>query len=85
MYKSFLQSESMQQNLVDPLRKGQTILPAIECFNMIPDHLLMIKHVEHASRVLEDFLRLPNQFTFCRFPLLLSCLVCEFMIKFLAN
>lgn len=46
MYKKFLTNEYIQQALVDPLRKGNTILSAIECYNMIEDHLLMIKHVE---------------------------------------
>lgn len=46
MYKKYLTDESIQQYLIDPLRKGQTILAAIECYNMIEDHLLMIKHIE---------------------------------------
>lgn len=46
MYKKFLESEIIQQNLVDPLRKGTTILPAVECFNAIDEHLLEIHHIE---------------------------------------
>lgn len=81
MYKKFINSEVIQQYLVDPLRKGQTILPAIECYNTIDDHLLAIVHIEHAGKVLLDFLKNPKKFTFCRYPLLLCCLVAEFMIK----
>lgn len=76
-----MNSEEIQKHLVDPLRKGQTILPAIECYNSIEEHLLVITHIEHAGKVLLDFLKNPKKFTFCRYPLLLCCLVCEFMIK----
>ncbi len=47
MYKKFFNSEVIQQYLVDPLRKGRTILPAIECYNAIDDHLLVIQHIEY--------------------------------------
>jgi hypothetical protein len=46
MYKKFLNSEVIQQYLVDPLRKGNTILPAIECYCAIDEHLLAIRHIE---------------------------------------
>src|SRR4051812_43879573 len=81
MYKKFLYSEEIQKHLVDPLRKGQTILPAIECYNNIEEHLLVITHIENAGKVLLDFLKNPKKFTSCRYPLLLCCLVAEFMIK----
>jgi hypothetical protein len=81
MYKSFLNSESIQKDLVDALRKGQTVLPAIECYNAIEEHLLVITHIEKAGKVLLDFIKNPKKFTFCRYPLLLCCLVAEFMIK----
>ena len=47
IYKKFVNSEEIQQYLVDPLRKGQTILPAIECYNIIDEHLLAIQHIEY--------------------------------------
>ena len=81
MYKSFLNSESIQKDLVDALRKGQTVLPAVECYNAIEEHLLVITHIEKAGKVLLDFIKNPKKFTFCRYPLLLCCLVAEFMIK----
>lgn len=81
IYKDFVNSDLIQKSLIDPLRKGQTILPAIECFNMIDEHLLSIHDVEHAGKVLLDFVKTPKKFTFCRYPLLLCCLVCEFSNK----
>lgn len=81
MYKSFLNSESIQKDLVDALRKGQTVLPAIECYNAIEEHLLVITHIEKAGKVLLDFLKNPKKFTFCRYPILLCVLVAEFMTK----
>jgi hypothetical protein len=81
MYKNFLNSENIQKNLVDALRKGQTVLPAIECYNLIEEHLLVITHIEKAGKVLLDFIKNPKKFTFCRYPLLLCCLVAEFMQK----
>ena len=53
MYKKFFNSEVIQQYLVDPLRKGRTILPAIECYNAIDDHLLVIQHIEYLSIYIE--------------------------------
>lgn len=48
---------------------------------MIEDHLLMIKHVENACKVLLEFSRSPKQFSFCKYPLLLCVLVTELMTK----
>ena len=81
MYRKYINSESIQKNLVDALRKGQTILPAIECYNSIEEHLLSIEYIEHAGKVLLDYLKNPKNFTFCRYPLTLCCLVAEFMGK----
>lgn len=81
MYKEFISSDLIQKSLVDSLRKGQTILPAVECLNMIDDHLLNISDMEHAGRVMLDFVKTPKKFTFCRYPLLLCCLICEFSNK----
>ena len=81
IYKDFISSDMIQKSLIDPLRKGQTILPAIECYNMIDEHLLNITDIEIAGKVLLDFTKTPKKFTFCRYPLLLCCLVCEFANK----
>ena len=81
MYRKYINSESIQKNLVDALRKGKTILPAIECYNSIEDHLLSIEYIEHAGKVLLDFLKNPKNFTYCRYPLMLCCLVAEFLAK----
>ena len=79
MYRKYINSESIQKNLVDALRKGQTILPAIECYNSIEEHLLSIDYILLAGRVLLDYLKVPKNFTYCRYPLMLCCLVAEFM------
>jgi hypothetical protein len=50
---------------------------------MIEDHLLMIKHVENACKVLLEFSRSPKQFSFCKYPLLLCVLVTELMTKYI--
>lgn len=81
MYRKYINSEDIQKSLVDALRKGQTILPAIECYNSIEEHLLSIEYIEHGGKVLLDFLKNPKNFTFCRYPLMLCCLVAEFMVK----
>ena len=81
MYRKYINSESIQKNLVDALRKGKTILPAIECYNSIEDHLLSIEYIENAGKVLLEFLKSPKNFTYCRYPLMLCCLVAEFMAK----
>ena len=81
MYRKYINSESIQKNLVDALRKGQTILPAIECYNSIEEHLLSIDYILLAGRVLLDYLKVPKNFTYCRYPLMLCCLVAEFMGK----
>ena len=81
MYRKYINSESIQKNLVDALRKGKTILTAIECYNSIEEHLLSIEYIEHAGKVLLDFLKNPKNFTYCRYPLMLCCLVAEFLAK----
>lgn len=48
---------------------------------MIDEHLLNIIEIEYAGKVLLDFSKNPKKFTFCRYPLLLCCLVCEFSNK----
>lgn len=73
--------ESLQKNLINGLRKGETILPAIECYNLIEDYLLSIDTVELAGKVLLNFLKNPKNFTLCRYPIMLCCLVAEFMSK----
>ena len=61
MYRKYINSESIQKNLVDALRKGKTILTAIECYNSIEEHLLSIEYIEHAGKVLLDFLKNPKR------------------------
>ncbi len=49
--------------------------------NTIEDNLLIISHIDKAAKVLLEFIKNPKKFTFCRYPLLLCCLVAEFMNK----
>lgn len=81
MYKEYIYSDDIQKSLIDPLRKGQTILPAIECLNLIEVRLLNLVDIENAGKVLIDFSKSPKKFTFCKYPLMLCCLVCEFSLK----
>lgn len=81
MYCKYINLETIQKCLLDGLRKGSTILPAIECYNSIDEHLYSIDCIEDASKILIDFLKHPKSIAFCRYPLLLYCLVVEFMAK----
>lgn len=81
MYCKYINLESIQKSLLDGLRKGSTILPAIECYNSIDEHLYSIDCIEDASKILIDFLKNFKSIAFCRYPLMLYCLVVEFMAK----
>ena len=53
----------------------------IECYNSIDEDLLSIDYTKLAGKVLLNFLKSPKNFAYCRYPLMLCCLVSEFMIK----
>lgn len=48
---------------------------------MIDEHLLNITEIQAAGKVMLDFAKTPKKFTYCRYPLLLCCLICEFSEK----
>jgi len=81
IYKNILNNSDVQKTLVDALRKGQTILAALECYNLMNEDYLDIENVGYACDVLIEFCLQPKQFSFCRHPLLLCCLACEFSEK----
>ena len=80
-YRKYIHIEEIQKNLVESLRKGRKILSVIECYNSIDEDLLSIEYIKLAGKVLLNFLKEPKNFTYCRHPLMLCCLVSEFMIK----
>ena len=80
-YRKYIHFEEIQKNLVEFLRKGRKILSVIECYNSIDEDLLSIEYIKLAGKVLLNFLKSPKNFTYCRHPLMLCCLVSEFMIK----
>ena len=80
-YRKYIHFEEIQKNLVEYLRKGRKILSVIECYNSIDEDLLSIDYIKLAGKVLLNFLKSPKNFTYCRHPLMLCCLVSEFMIK----
>jgi len=80
-YRKYIQVEEIQKNLVESLRKGRKILSIIECYNSIDEDLLSIEYIKLAGKVLLKFISNPKNFTYCRYPLMLCCLVSEFMKK----
>ena len=80
-YRKYIHVEEIQKNLVEFLRKGRKIISVIECYNSIDEDLLSIEYVKLAGEVLLNFLKAPKNFTYCRHPLMLCCIVSEFMIK----
>ena len=80
-YRKYIQVEEIQKNLVESLRKGRKILSIIECYNSIDEDLLSIEYIKLAGKVLLKYVSSPKNFTYCRYPLMLCCLVSEFMKK----
>ena len=80
-YRKYIQVEEIQKNLVESLRKGRKILSIIECYNSIDEDLLSIEDIKLAGKVLLKYVSSPKNFTYCRYPLMLCCLVSEFMKK----
>ena len=80
-YRKYIQVEEIQKNLVESLRKGRKILSIIECYNSIDEDLLSIEYIKLAGKVLLKYISNPRNFTYCRYPLMLCCLVSEFMKK----
>ena len=80
-YRKYIQVEEIQKNLVESLRKGRKILSIIECYNSIDEDLLSIEYIKLAGKVLLKYINNPKNFTYCRYPLMLCCLVSEFMKK----
>ena len=80
-YRKYIQVEEIQKNLVESLRKGRKFLSIIECYNSIDEDLLSIEYIKLAGKVLLKYVSSPKNFTYCRYPLMLCCLVSEFMKK----
>ena len=80
-YRKYIHVEEIQKNLVESLRKGRKILSIIECYNSIDEDLLSIDYIKLAGKVLLKFINTPKNFTYCRYPLMLCCLISEFMKK----
>ena len=80
-YRKYIHIEEIQKNLVESLRKGRKTLSIVECYNSIDEDLLSIEYTKLAGKVLLNFVKEPKNFTYCRYPLMLCCLVSEFMIK----
>ena len=80
-YWKYIQLEEIQKNLIESLRKGRKILSIIECYNSIDEDLLSIEYIKLAGKVLLKYISSPKNFTYCRYPLMLCCLVSEFMKK----
>lgn len=80
-YWKYIQLEEIQKNLIESLRKGRKILSIIECYNSIDEDLLSIEYIKLAGKVLLKYINSPKNFTYCRYPLMLCCLVSEFMKK----
>jgi hypothetical protein len=80
-YRKYIHIEEIQKNLVESLRKGRKTLSIVECYNSIDEDLLSIEYTKLAGKVLLNFVKEPKNFTYCRYPLMLCCLVSEFMLK----